>query len=135
MYDIKRHPKHILIVDDEPRIALILARGLKALGPDYVTDTAFGGQIALTKAKLTAYDLVLTDCQMPEVSGLDLIDELPNLSPHTHLVLMTAHGTSALRQHVATLPLDGYIEKPFTLNELRSLVTRLLHPVQQPVTV
>ncbi len=122
-------PKRILLVDDEPRITLVLSRGLKILGQQYAIDTASDGQSALTKLQQQFYHLVITDIQMPHLTGIDLVQQAVQLSPKTQFVLMTAHDSPTLRHTIATLPIEGYIEKPFTLQEVRSIIVRLLEPI------
>ena len=115
-------PYHVLIVDDEPNVTDILARSLSKLGTTYRVDTANSAEDALILTGENAYDLIIIDYQMPDMNGLELITALRSRTPGTQLVLMTAHGTHELRETVSTLELDGYLDKPFTLNQIRQIV-------------
>lgn len=117
---------HVLIVDDEPNVTGILAKSLSKLGEKYLIETANSGREALKKAGDTAYDLVIVDYRMPEMNGLDLITRLRHQSPQTQVVLMTAHGTGELRNTINTMKLDGYLDKPFTLEQIRQIVQKAL---------
>jgi CheY-like chemotaxis protein/predicted regulator of Ras-like GTPase activity (Roadblock/LC7/MglB family) len=113
--------KRVLIVDDEPHLTMLLAASLEKLGK-YTIETANNGYEALTKVQETKYNLLLTDYMMPGMSGLALAQEVRRISPDTQVVLMTAHGTDRLRDQVGELDFDGYIDKPFTTNQIRDIV-------------
>lgn len=117
-----QQPKRILIVDDEPNVTLVLSRSLRKLGDNYHVETAQSGHEALTKLEDGSYELVITDYKMPKMSGLDLAIAVRDLAPQTQVVLMTAHGTGALRTMAGDMELDGYIDKPFTMDQIREIV-------------
>ncbi|MGC9397747.1 MAG: response regulator [Anaerolineae bacterium] len=122
---VEQQKQHrVLIVDDEAHVTVVLARSLSKLGPNYVIETANSGEEALEKARATHYDLVITDYQMPEMNGLDLIIALRNVTPETRLVLMTAYGNDELRGAVNSVEVSGYLDKPFTLEQIREVVQR-----------
>jgi CheY-like chemotaxis protein len=114
--------KRILIVDDEPNVTLILSRSLDKLDKEYAIETAQSGVEALSKIEQKPYALVITDYKMPEMNGLDLAMAIRKIAPETQVILMTAHGTGALQNTASGLDLDGYIDKPFKLSEIRNIV-------------
>lgn len=114
--------KRILIVDDEPNVTLIMSRSLEKLDKKYEVETAQSGREALTKIESQPYALVITDYKMPEMNGLDLTMAIRRIAPETQVILMTAHGTGALQNTAQGLDLDGYIDKPFELSEIRRIV-------------
>lgn len=118
--------RRILLVDDETKVALVLARGLKTLGQSYQIDTAHSGTEALTKLNSATYDLLITDYQMPTMTGLDLTQAAKSLDPELRVVVMTAYGTANLRETIKALRINGYIEKPFTLAQLRQTIKQCL---------
>lgn len=118
--------KRILIVDDEPNLAALLATSLEKLDRDYIFETASNGPEALIKIQQAAYDVLLTDYAMPGMSGLDLAQAVRQISPNTYVLLMTAHGTDQLRNQIGHVGLDGYIDKPFTVAEIRTIVTQAI---------
>lgn len=122
--------KRVLIVDDEPNVAMILAANLEKLGEGYDVDTAHSGDEALVKMEQTAYTLVLTDYKMPGLSGLDLARIVRQTSPSTRVVLMTAYGTDELRNITGQFNLDGYLDKPFTMAQIRKIVERAVSRTQ-----
>ncbi|MDM8530464.1 response regulator [Anaerolineales bacterium HSG25] len=126
METITNNHKQILLVDNEPRVAISLARGLRALGDDYRTKTAFSSDIAISMLEETDYHLLITDYGMPKHNGLDIIELLRIISPETKTILMVANGSPALQEKAQAAQVDGYLEKPFTLDRLRTMIKGLL---------
>jgi two-component system, response regulator, stage 0 sporulation protein F len=118
--------KRLLVVDDEPAVAMVLAENLEKVDDEYVVETAHSGDEALTKIEEGAYALVITDYKMPGMSGLDLVRAVHDVSPGTQVVLMTAYGSSDLRDTVDHLGLSGYLDKPFTMEQIRGIVKRAI---------
>ena len=116
--------KRILIVDDDKDILQMLEYGLKKLGPDYEIYTAIDIFSAINEIEKTRFDLILTDYMMPGLTGVDLARAARRMSPDTQVVLMTAYGTNKLRYTTDHLGFDGYLNKPFTIDQIREIVKR-----------
>ncbi len=112
----------VLIVDDEPNIAMMVAASLEKLGGSYITEVAYDGDEALNKLQQANYELVITDYNMPGLNGLDLSQAVRHISPGTQVVLMTAYSTNRLREAIGNVKLDGYIDKPFSVEQIREIV-------------
>lgn len=123
--------RRILIVDDEPKVGIVLANSLRKMG-SYEVDTANSGKAALTRLTETAYDLVLTDYKMPGLSGAELSQVIRSRFPTVQIVLMTAYGTANLQQRLQQLGAQGYIEKPFKLVQLRQVINQTLKKAPPP---
>jgi DNA-binding NtrC family response regulator len=123
--------KQVLLVDDEPNVIMIMAASVKKLGEEYVVETAQSGEEALSKVQQTQYALVITDYMMPGMNGLDLAEAVHQISPDTQVALVTGYGTQRLRTQVEQMQLAGYLDKPFTMAQIRELVRRT---VQEPTT-
>jgi DNA-binding NtrC family response regulator len=114
----------ILIVDDEEIIRESLSFILSKEG--YRVVEAGNGRIALDRIKEDSFDLVLTDLEMPEMKGIELLENIGRFSPETLVVIITAYGSidtaiAALRQGAV-----DYILKPVEFDELLLKVKRLL---------
>jgi len=120
----------ILIVDDEPNVAMMVAASLEKMGSSYVTEIAYNSDEALEKLRQANYQLVITDYNMPGLNGLDLSQAARHISPNTQVVLMTAYGTNRLRQATDNVKLDGYIDKPFSVEQIREIVKRAIGDTQ-----
>jgi DNA-binding NtrC family response regulator len=122
-------PVRVLIVDDEAKVALTLAASLEGLGVEFNVDTAYSFAEAFSKAQKSQYELIIVDYEMPGLNGLDLARAVRRISPDTRVVLMTSYGSQALRDTARLLGLVGYLDKPFTLAQLRELVQHTIGDV------
>lgn len=118
-------PKHVLIVDDDKSILRMLEFGLKKLGSEYEIATAENMYAAMDKIEHTYFDLIITDYMMPGMTGVDLLRAVRSISPDTQVVLMTAYGTNKLRNTTDNLHVDGYLHKPFTMDQIRNVVRQI----------
>ena len=114
----------ILIVDDEEIIRESLSFILTKEG--YHVQEASNGRIALDLVKKDSFDLILTDLEMPEMKGIELLEQVSMLSPETPVVIVTAYGSidsaiAALRKGAV-----DYILKPVEFDELLVKMRRLL---------
>ncbi len=123
--------KRILIVDDEVAITTMIAEWLDIASPDYLVDVCNDSMDALEKARTTAYDLIITDFQMPKMSGITLAQHIRKISPATQVIMMTAYATDKLHEVIGSLQLDGYIEKPLRLNLIHDIVQDALERTQE----
>ncbi len=114
----------ILIVDDEVFVREILVRKLRALG--YVCDSCEDGPSALKILHEQAYDLLLTDIMMPEMSGVDLIKEAAKVRPELAVILVTSVIDLEVAVDALKLGAYDYITKPFSLEEVTVAVARAL---------
>jgi two-component system response regulator VanR len=106
----------VLVAEDEPRIAAAVARGLRREG--MAVDVAPDGASALYKARVTPYDVVVLDRDLPEMRGDDVCRALTAERPETKVLMLTA--ARATDDLVAGLALgaDDYLTKPFRFAEL-----------------
>ncbi len=126
--------KRILIVDDDKSILRMLEFGLKKLGSDYQFYTAKDIYSAMEYVESQWFDLVITDYMMPGITGVDLARAVRRISPDTQVVLMTAYGSSELRSTTDNLGIDGFLNKPFTMEQIRDVVLHASNRTdEQPV--
>lgn len=123
----------VLIVDDEPNVTLVLANSLSKLNQNYTIETANSGARALELLQEHRYALVITDYKMPDINGLDIAAAIREVSPETQVVLMTAYGTQGLHEILGQVKLDGYLDKPFTLAQVREIVEQAVGKASQQV--
>jgi CheY-like chemotaxis protein len=112
-----------LVVDDDPVTLKIVATMLKSLG--YCVDSADDGHAAIRHVKAGLYDLVITDLQMPGISGHTLARRVKKQSRQTAVIIMTGCSRSEVREYMADGPADRWIFKPFGLIELSGLLGEL----------
>lgn len=124
--------KHILIVDDEESILTVLKNSLKKLGVDYQVTTATNGFAALDRLQEQAFDLVVTDYNMAEMDGLELLEAIRYLQPQARVIMITAYGYEALEREVRRLNGCRYLTKPLEINVFRQIVQEMLGMASRP---
>lgn len=116
----------VLVVEDEDNIAAALEFLITREG--YGHDRVANGSAAMPRIRDTNPDLVLLDVMLPEVSGYDICKSIrldPTLAD-VKILMMTARGSAMERKRGLELGADGFISKPFELQDLRAEVRRLL---------
>ena len=116
--------KPILVVDDEKNIRLTLKESLETIGMS--VNTAVNGEEALTMLETGGYGIVLLDLKMPGIDGMEVLRRIRMDNPTTRVIIITAHGTIEAAVEAMKLGAVDFIQKPFTPNEIRELVTTVL---------
>ena len=114
----------ILVVDDEPRVADVLAMVLTT--PTRQVDTCNHPSVALERLADTPYDLLITDLRMPGMDGLALLERARALDPDLPVVLVTAHGSVPAAVNALQRGAVDFLEKPFDNDRVRTTVARAL---------
>jgi two-component system alkaline phosphatase synthesis response regulator PhoP len=118
--------KHILVVDDEPRIAQIARDYLERAG--YAVTTADNGADALTTARTRHPDLIVLDLGLPHVDGLDVTRALRKQS-NVPIIMLTARVEESDKLVGLELGADDYMTKPFSPRELVARVRAVFRRV------
>lgn len=115
----------ILIVDDHETMRTMLARAMKAAGAEHVR-TAENGWQALALLASQRADLILSDHNMPDMDGLDLVRALRRDPRHAkaHIIMLT--GQDALREPGRAAGADAVLIKPVAPRELLETIEQLL---------
>ena len=116
----------ILVVDDEPLVAGLMADVLVAEGHE--VDMARNGREALEKIAGRSYDLIVSDLRMPELDGVGLYRELERGRPTLLRRLLFVSGTTEPLEYASFLaaPHAPVLSKPFRLEDLQRFVQRAL---------
>lgn len=114
----------ILIVEDEPDIAMALEDDLQRQG--YQVSVAADGESALRAGRDPAWDLILLDVMLPRIDGFDVCRELRHARVKTPIILLTAKSHDAEKVMGLELGADDYITKPFNPRELRARIKAVL---------
>src|SRR6266487_2633135 len=117
---------NILLVDDDRNLVTTLSYGLrKAMGEAISVAVCFSGSEALAMLATQAFDVVVSDFNMPGPSGLEFLNRIRQDHREMILVLITAYGTDALEEGERQLGV-GYITKPFEPSFLVQLIKGLI---------
>ena len=124
----------ILVVEDETRILDFLARGLSADG--MTVDWAQTGPSAVKRALEQRYDLVLLDLVLPQLNGLAVLERIQRARPELPVIVVSARGDIPTKLKAFKLGAKDYVEKPFSLDELRARVrVHLVAPLDRPTVL
>lgn len=107
---------NLLVVEDEPRMLALLAKGLS--GEGHTVSCAADGSEALQKLHETRFDLVILDVMMPRIDGLEVARRMRSENDHTPALMLTAKDSISDIVHGLDLGADDYMTKPFSFNEL-----------------
>jgi len=110
----------ILIIEDEPDLALSLSADLRRQGhePAVATD----GEQGLAMGRTGAWDLILIDVMLPRLDGFEVCSELRRLGVTTPVIMLTARAEEAEKVIGLDAGADDYVTKPFSLRELRARI-------------
>ena len=117
--------KKILVVDDEQNSREGLTKILIKEGYEVVA--AESGETALSEAKKQDFDLIITDLRMPEISGIDVLEQIREKKPDIGVIIVTAYGEVNSYLKAMTLGAFEYLNKPIKLDELRRVINKALN--------
>ena len=123
-----RQIRKILIVDDEENARIGLSKLLAQEG--YDVSSVANGHEALQFLAREKVNLVISDINMPEMNGLIFLRELHRHHPSTHVIMITAYGGVESYLEAMNLGAFEYIHKPVKLDELKSVMSKIVGDVQ-----
>lgn len=125
----------VLIVEDEPKMAGLLARGLRAQGA--VVDLAGGGEEALWRAAPGRYDAIVLDVMLPGIDGFETCRRLRGAGVWSPVLMLTARGEVGDRVAGLDGGADDYLTKPFDFAELGARLRALARrePRERPAVL
>ena len=122
--------KSVLIVEDSATTRAMIKAVIEDMGDDFITLEAGTGFEALKLLPQERFDLVITDINMPDVNGLELINFVksnPNYQ-HIPIIIVTTERSDADRERGLALGASAYVTKPFNAEELREVIVKALSP-------
>ena len=114
---------HILVIDDDAVAGEFLQ---EALSLDGYEVKAYTSAKEALKQDLSRYDLLMSDIRMPEMDGLQFLDQVHKKWPNLPVILMTAYGSLETTMEAISLGAWDYISKPFSPEDCRSIVKKVL---------
>jgi two-component system, OmpR family, response regulator len=120
----------ILVVEDNPRIAGFLQKGLREEG--YVVEVAADGDSAFDKATTQGFDAAVVDVMIPGRSGIQLVRDLREREVRLPVLLLTARDRTEDKVEGLDAGADDYLTKPFEFSELTARLRALLRRLGSP---
>ena len=115
--------RQVLIVDDTKNIRLMLTKCLELDG--YQVDSAGNGREALDAILGGSYDLIFLDIKLPEISGTEVLRRIRSAGVQTPVIVITAYPTIKNAVECTRLGVVSYLQKPFTAERLKNLMSDL----------
>ncbi len=106
----------LLIVEDDPRLSNLLARGLRENA--YAVDLVNDGKAAVIQAAVNSYDAIILDVMLPDTDGFEVCRSIRSRGLRTPILMLTARDAVADRILGLDLGADDYLTKPFDFGEL-----------------
>jgi DNA-binding NtrC family response regulator len=116
----------ILVADDDPQMQIAIKATLSKAGHE--ATIVANGQRALENLDKDTFDLIITDQCMPEMTGLELLDQLSNKNCKVPSIMITAYGTITQAVEAIQHGAADFITKPFSSEELLRIVDRVVSP-------
>jgi two-component system chemotaxis response regulator CheY len=116
--------KSFLVVDDSATMRQLIVMTLKKMGATSIADAA-NGRAALEKLEANVPDIVLTDIGMPEMNGLEFIEQARTKYSTLPIVILTTHGDDETRDKGLMLGANDYLTKPLSGLKLEAVLERI----------
>ena len=113
----------ILIVDDEQNIRELLKSILSDIGEVYEAEN---GKQGLYFFNNNTPDIILLDIMLPDISGVELLQEIREKNKDVYIVMITAYETIKSVIDIMNINISGYITKPFIIKEVREKIKEIL---------
>lgn len=119
---LEQRGKKLLVVDDDPAIRLLCVRVLDNFEITQATD----GKEALSLLRTQHFDVILSDVKMPNLTGLELLEQIKEKDPEQMVILMTGYSEKEVILQALKAGADDFINKPVNLLQLRTTIDKVI---------
>ncbi len=113
--------KKILIIDDQPDILEVLREILELLGHEVTSEAS--GSCLNGKIDISEFDLVITDYQMPDMTGVEIAKKIKRSAPEKNVYIISGYHQLLSEQKMAECGIKGVLNKPFDLDQLKRILS------------
>ena len=120
--------KTIMIVDDSPSLRQVVSIALKGAGYDVID--AFDGKDAISKLDGRKINLIISDVNMPVMSGIDMVKEIKQMAQYkfTPIIMLTTESEDSKKQAGKEAGVKAWVVKPFKPDQMLDAVSKLIMP-------
>ena len=118
--------EHVMYVDDDPAMLLMIESLLQHAGYRVSAFDRPQDALARVRSAPTAFDLIVTDFNMPEMTGLDLAEEIARIAPELPVVISSGYVSDEMRAAALRAGVRGLLQKEYSLEQLGALIHPLL---------
>src|SRR5215475_12133705 len=118
-----------LVVDDDKVTLELLTYQLTSEG--FETVAAENGKTGLEYVRENDFDIILTDLNLPDISGIEMVRRSKEISPQTEIIMVTGFGSMEKAIEATKAGAFHYVEKPVEFEELMSLISKAIERKQQ----
>ena len=119
----------VLVVDDDPNLTELLVDTLVVIG--YEAFAAESAKTALEILRKEHIDLVISDINMPDMSGIELLEEIKKANRHLPVMLITGIGSDSIRSRAYSSGADSFLAKPFRIGTIESEIGKMLSGIKR----
>ncbi|MFC1851389.1 sigma-54-dependent transcriptional regulator [candidate division CSSED10-310 bacterium] len=116
--------KRVLVIDDDPAILDSLTEALEM--EEFSVVSCESGEKALEAFGKDIFDAVITDLDLPGINGMQVLQEILTLDPHTIVIIITGHASIETAIEALRLGADDYLRKPFNMAEVPIIIEKVL---------
>ena len=114
----------ILLIDDDESLNRVISYQLQQMG--FKVQVATNGEDGLRLFQQHVFDIVITDLQLPGISGMELLSAIRRLDKEVIIIIITAYGTVENAIEASQLGADDYLTKPFGKETLRFVIEKAI---------
>ncbi|MFB0536334.1 MAG: GAF domain-containing protein [Anaerolineae bacterium] len=108
--------QRVLVVDDDPQIVKVCTKALRASG--FVVESSLDGREAIALLSEKKFDLIIVDLMMPDIDGFEILRTAREYAPSTAGIIITGYGTMEKAVESIRVGAQGFVEKPFSPEDL-----------------
>ncbi|MDW7680593.1 MAG: sigma-54 dependent transcriptional regulator [bacterium] len=121
---MKAKYKKVLLIDDDESLSRVLSYQLEQMG--FIVTASTDGNTGLELLKANSFDIAITDLQLPDISGMELLQTLRRFDKNIIVIIITAYGTVENAIEAVKLGADDYLTKPFGKETLRFTIEKAI---------
>jgi two-component system response regulator AtoC len=118
-----------LVIDDD--VSMLELMKFQLSSSDFTVSAAENGTKGIELIKETDFDIILTDLNLPDINGIEMVRQAKELSPNTEIIMITGHGSMEKAIEATKAGAFFYVEKPVEFEELLILIERAIARKQQ----